>query len=946
MSRVVVSTPTAPILRGEIEGDFAAPVVTQSPVSRLAVALPAGSITTTGTASTYQWYRDGVAIAFATTNTFQLSAADYGHAISARVVVSKSNFTTKVLVSVPVDYSIVADAVPVISGVVRVGEVVSVGGVNYFAGGNPVVPTVSYQWLRNGVVIVGAVASSYVVASADLAARLSVRVTASSPGWVSRVVVSPVTVTAVVAGVWQGSFAVPVVSAGPTGVLSVVVPAGSITTPGATFTYQWLRDGVAVTGATLSTFKLTAADVDKDVSVRVTATKLAMVPTTKVLVSVPVDYSIVADAVPVISGVVRVGEVVSVGGVNYFAGGNPVVPTVSYQWLRNGVVIVGAVASSYVVASADLAARLSVRVTASSPGWVSRVVVSPVTVTAVVAGVWQGSFAVPVVSAGPTGVLSVVVPAGSITTPGATFTYQWLRDGVAVTGATLSTFKLTAADVDKDVSVRVTATKLAMVPTTKVLVSVPVDYSIVADAVPVISGVVRVGEVVSVGGVNYFAGGNPVVPTVSYQWLRNGVVIVGAVASSYVVASADLAARLSVRVTASSPGWVSRVVVSPVTVTAVVAGVWQGSFAVPVVSAGPTGVLSVVVPAGSITTPGATFTYQWLRDGVAVTGATLSTFKLTAADVDKDVSVRVTATKLAMVPTTKVLVSVPVDYSIVADAVPVISGVVRVGEVVSVGGVNYFAGGNPVVPTVSYQWLRNGVVIVGAVASSYALVVADLGKAVSVRVVASAPGLLSSVAATALSGSVTLGEIDGDRGSPVVSKSSPATLTVALAAGSVTEAGTTLSYQWLRNGAPVAGATTGSYILAAPLDYAAEIRVRVTITKAGFAPLALESPSTDFSIYAVGAPTIVSSTPAVGDVLTVDELPAFNKDSVPWVPDVENLAYQWYVNGVAVVGATGIAPTFSVSAANLGRVISVRVTARATGYLSGTQLSMPTAPVS
>ena len=40
-----------------------------------------------------------------------------------------------------------------------------------------------------------------------------------------------------------------------------------------TLGYQWLRNGVAISGATGSTYKLTATDKGKRITVRVTGTK-------------------------------------------------------------------------------------------------------------------------------------------------------------------------------------------------------------------------------------------------------------------------------------------------------------------------------------------------------------------------------------------------------------------------------------------------------------------------------------------------------------------------------------------------------------------------------------------------------------------------------------------------------------------------------------------------
>jgi hypothetical protein len=47
-----------------------------------------------------------------------------------------------------------------------------------------------------------------------------------------------------------------------------------------------------------------------------------------------------------------------------------------------------------------------------------------------------------------------------------------------------------------------------------------------------------------------------------------------------------------------------------------------------------------------------TLTYEWLRDGVVISGATGKTYKLVAADKGKSISVQVTISKSPYVATT------------------------------------------------------------------------------------------------------------------------------------------------------------------------------------------------------------------------------------------------------------------------------------------------------
>jgi hypothetical protein len=59
-----------------------------------------------------------------------------------------------------------------------------------------------------------------------------------------------------------------------------------------------------------------------------------------------------------------------------------------------------------------------------------------------------------------------------------------------------------------------------------------------------------------------------------------------------------------------------------------------------------------------------------------------------------------------------------------------------------------------------------------------------------------------------------------------------------------------------------------------------------------------------------------------------------------WSPKPEHYTYRWYRNERPVQGATK--PTFTLTAADLGKHISVQVTGRATAFESGWESSMTT----
>jgi hypothetical protein len=62
-----------------------------------------------------------------------------------------------------------------------------------------------------------------------------------------------------------------------------------------------------------------------------------------------------------------------------------------------------------------------------------------------------------------------------------------------------------------------------------------------------------------------------------------------------------------------------------------------------------------------------------------------------------------------------------------------------------------------------------------------------------------------------------------------------------------------------------------------------------------------------------------------------------------WTPTGTSFTYRWAANGATIKGATG--PAYPVTAAVLGRRLTVTVTATRAGHPSGTAVSAATAPV-
>jgi hypothetical protein len=138
--------------------------------------------------------------------------------------------------------------------------------------------------------------------------------------------------------------------------------------PGVVTTYQWLRAGANISGATGTTYTLTAADVGKAISLKATGKKAGYSDGTSI--SDPVTGNpgdaVVPTTMPTISGNPTYRETLTAT-----AGGWPAGTTIGYQWFVNGVAVAKETKATYVVRSRDAGLPVFCRVTGSRTGYVS-----------------------------------------------------------------------------------------------------------------------------------------------------------------------------------------------------------------------------------------------------------------------------------------------------------------------------------------------------------------------------------------------------------------------------------------------------------------------------------------------------------------------------------------------------------------------------------------------
>lgn len=246
---------------------------------------------------------------------------------------------------------------------------------------------------------------------------------------------------------------------------TLVASGGSWNPADATLRYRWRADGTSIPGATGPTLTLGPEQQGKTIVVRVRATKLGYPreSATSATTAPVAPGQITNLSPPSVTGVPRVDEILT-GAPGQWDQQVPGLAT-SLQWLADGVPIPGATSSALHVDPSLVGQEISLSVTASAPGYAD--VTSASASTALVE---PGTFTrtlrpAVVLSPGthrpqPGQTLSIDV--GSFRPrikQGAEVAVQWLRDRVAVPGATGSTYRLRNADLGSKISAEVTLTK-------------------------------------------------------------------------------------------------------------------------------------------------------------------------------------------------------------------------------------------------------------------------------------------------------------------------------------------------------------------------------------------------------------------------------------------------------------------------------------------------------
>ena len=313
----------------------------------------------------------------------------------------------------------------------------------------------------------------------------------------------------------------------------------------ATLNYQWLRNSVAIPNATSTTYVTTTADAGSLISVRILASKPSRVSAT--ISSIPILVIKPALAAASLAGEARVG-VPLVGG--------PLAEpsaTVAYRWLADGKTITGAISSTYTPTPSEHKKSITLQTTVTQEGF-------PVTVTTSPAKTVLGG-----VISKPSITITGTYKTGSsltikTTVPASTnASYQWIRNGKVITGATKSVYTLQSADYKTSVSAKVTLTRVGYNTTSTTSSAVKVVIAeLIKTPDPKIIGTAKVNSLLSARVGTWDAG-----VILTYQWVRDGAKIAKANSKTYRLTAADRKAEIALRVQASKVGFETVTIDSP-----------------------------------------------------------------------------------------------------------------------------------------------------------------------------------------------------------------------------------------------------------------------------------------------------------------------------------------------------------------------------------------------
>ncbi|HZZ59458.1 MAG TPA: immunoglobulin domain-containing protein [Opitutaceae bacterium] len=890
-------------------GSVIAPTITAEPIS-LAVAgnqVASLNVAVVGSSPlTYQWSLNGVALPGQTQSSLNIYGFSGANAGTYTVTVANSQGS---VTSAPASLSLQAPAstTPVFTtqpggNTVWAGQSVNLGVAVLCSA-----PSFSFQWYLNGTAIPGATSTYYDIAHASPSDAGTYTCVCTAGAQATTSMGATLTVLSAMTPVFTEQ---PVGESLNTGD-SMILTSEASGSPAPV--YQWYFDGAAIPNATYANYSVNAVDPTYAGTYTVVATNGGGSTTSAsavVTVAAPVAPTITQQPVGLVyePGTYPPQFTLTVGATG---------PQLSYQWAFNGSPIPGAGQSQYQVYDPVAGDGGNYTVTVSNTAGtvtssIAVVVIAPVTAPVLLSD--PASLTIPMetyqslqvgaTEGGPTGI----------------DTYQWYLNGTAISGATSFEFELDDTVPSQSGSYTVTVTNSAgSVTSTAAQVEVVPPPTMTA-------GPQNVTAIV----------GTPASFTVTaasetpeiYQWYCNG----SALSDGGVISGSESSTLRLSSVSAANLGtYYCNISNFGGTTTTNNATLALGTGDAPqIVSITPNQTvaigssLSLTVSASGTPPP----TYQWALNGNPIANATSATYSVASVsaanagtytvEVTNPVG-SVSATCVVEVPSPPVFSQQPASVQAVA------------------GGSATFSATAAGTPAPTYQWFFDGTAIPGATGTTYPVGSVASGNAGTYTVTASnSAGTVTSQAATLTIGSP-----------PVFTQQLPASIAINLGAPYVmfsTASGVPApTYQWYFNGQAIAGANNSFYNFnAAQIANSGSYTVVATNANGSVT----STPTIVVVNGATGVPTLANQpapqTIAVGDsvVFSVSLSGVVTAAARADAPS-GSANYQWFLNGVALSGATG--PSLLIqdaTAANAGTYTCLVTTSTGSVLSSGADLSV------
>jgi len=318
---------------------------------------------------------------------------------------------------------------------------------------------------------------------------------------------------------------------------------------GAKLNYKWLLDGELISGASTSRLLLTPEHYGEEIQVRpVVSHTVAGVTKSYIGQALEVSKGIIPLAsVPGVVGKAQLGNTLKVVTKKWTAD-----VELSIQWYVNGEIAEAATADEFVLNELNVSAAdtVKVRVTGTLEGYED--LYKDSAVFTVAPGVLK-IVEKPTVAPGETGYVvggKITVTSGLSSNEDADENIQWYRNGVAMPLEVGSEYEITPADLSKKITAVVTYEANNYSPVSYTLKTPSIKAGLLEE--PDAAAIVLDGtKLVAVGGYD----NTVATSSVKYIWYRNGRAVLGQNTANYTLTAKDATALISVRVTATYPGY-------------------------------------------------------------------------------------------------------------------------------------------------------------------------------------------------------------------------------------------------------------------------------------------------------------------------------------------------------------------------------------------------------